>query len=796
MKQVFTLTVLVLLGGWLVAQPVSTFPFVENFDAFPTSPQGSGNEPNPNAFPNGWVNEQTDDGPQDWYAGVGNTPSANTGPTGDHTTGSGVYLYIEDSGRDNDEVSLLTPFFNLTSLGNGRLAYWVHSNANVAGAFYGGDSSFNDLKVDYFDGVNWTNLDSVGVLGTGWTERILDISALPTFVRFRFRVNNNNFGDFVHDIAIDDVSVYNQPDIDGAVISAAATLTTPSGYTQAPVSQGPGYQLSGSIQNRGLQTLTNLVFKADFGTYVDSATLASLASFQTADLTMPGMFMPTVASPGTFSLSATENDTFPENDAITIAVTDSVFARDDSTANGGLGFTGGSGIFGNMFELTQPDVLTSVSYFLNSSTLGDSIRILLYGFGNDIPGQPDTLGGLLDSSAYFTISQLGWNTSVFPCQIPLAPGQYFIAVEQVNLNNLGFGYDLDNFQPGVTFFGDGVGPWTDYANLPASLQGHNLLRMNFGPTSGTSLTADATAICPGDSVILTASGSGIFNWGGPNVPPAIGNSITVFPDSASTYLVSLVDPGGCFSIDSIEINVGAPPTVSLSGDSLVCAGSPATLTAAGGVSYLWSTGETTETISPAPTALTTYVVTVSDAFGCSTTDSVTVRVNDTPTVSLDSTLAFFGIANGTATATPAGGTPPYTFLWDDPAAQDSATATGLTPGTYSVTVTDANGCSVTGTVNVTEATTAIEGQLEAGLIQVFPNPVQEYLILRGLEAFGPQAEVRVTVLDLQGREVLRAVRHNEQELRLDLPATLPDGVYMIDLQSETLRAQARVVRQR
>ncbi|RMG73477.1 MAG: hypothetical protein D6722_03745, partial [Bacteroidetes bacterium] len=267
MKHLFTFLLGLLIGGSLLAQPVSSYPYIQNFDGFTPGVQGSGNEPNPNPFPAPWENETTDDGPQDWYAVSGSTPSGSTGPSSDHTTGSGLYLYVEDSGRDNDTVSVLSPFFNLTSLGNGRLAFWVHSNANVAGAFYGGDSSYNDLKVDYFDGSSWTNLDSIGVLGTGWTERIIDISGLPTFVRFRFRVNNNNFGDFVHDIAIDDFSVYNQPDIDGAVIQASATLMSPSGYTLAPVSQGPSYALSGDIQNRGLQTLTNLVLKADFADY-------------------------------------------------------------------------------------------------------------------------------------------------------------------------------------------------------------------------------------------------------------------------------------------------------------------------------------------------------------------------------------------------------------------------------------------------------------------------------------------------------------------------------------------------
>ncbi|MEZ4850813.1 MAG: hypothetical protein R3B93_19790 [Bacteroidia bacterium] len=62
--------------------------------------------------PTGWVNATTEDDAQDWYAVTGSTPSGNTGPTGDHTSGSGVYLYVEDSGAgaNNDSVILFTPF--------------------------------------------------------------------------------------------------------------------------------------------------------------------------------------------------------------------------------------------------------------------------------------------------------------------------------------------------------------------------------------------------------------------------------------------------------------------------------------------------------------------------------------------------------------------------------------------------------------------------------------------------------------------------------------------------------------
>jgi len=73
------------------------------------------------------------------------------------------------------------------------------------------------------------------------------------------------------------------------------------------------------------------------------------------------------------------------------------------------------------------------------------------------------------------------------------------------------------------------------------------------------------------------------------------------------------------------------------------------------------------------------------------------------TLATDSTeVSCFGGNDGTATVTVSGGTTPYTYLWDDPLFQTTATATGLSAGTYIVTVTDDGGCTVTDTVIVTE----------------------------------------------------------------------------------------------
>lgn len=91
-----------------------------------------------------------------------------------------------------------------------------------------------------------------------------------------------------------------------------------------------------------------------------------------------------------------------------------------------------------------------------------------------------------------------------------------------------------------------------------------------------------------------------------------------------------------------------------------------------------------------------YTVIVEDANGCQF--PVAVTVNEPPVLTANaSTVADAsgaGLCDGIVTVTPAGGTSPYTYLWDDPLGQTTQTAGGLCAGTYCVTVTDANGCTV------------------------------------------------------------------------------------------------------
>src|SRR5205807_1236741 len=99
----------------------------------------------------------------------------------------------------------------------------------------------------------------------------------------------------------------------------------------------------------------------------------------------------------------------------------------------------------------------------------------------------------------------------------------------------------------------------------------------------------------------------------------------------------------------------------------------------------------------------TYTVTVTDANGCSITS--TTIITEPPVLTAAATtvsniLCFSG-NNGTATVNPGGGVGPYGYQWS-PAGGNTQTTNNITAGTYTVTVTDANGCSITSTTIITE----------------------------------------------------------------------------------------------
>ena len=169
------------------------------------------------------------------------------------------------------------------------------------------------------------------------------------------------------------------------------------------------------------------------------------------------------------------------------------------------------------------------------------------------------------------------------------------------------------------------------------------------------------------------------------------------------------------------VTVFTSPTADAGTGASICPGESVDLTASGsggggGYSYAWSTGGNTATISVNPATTTNYTVTVTDANGCTDDDIVTVRGADNPTATASGESVCSG-EDFSLSSSVSGGNAPYTYSWSGPSGFTStdadpfiAAGSGSYPGVgthaYSVTVTDANGCTAIANTTATVAAPA------------------------------------------------------------------------------------------
>ncbi|MCO4821104.1 MAG: T9SS type A sorting domain-containing protein, partial [Flavobacteriaceae bacterium] len=196
------------------------------------------------------------------------------------------------------------------------------------------------------------------------------------------------------------------------------------------------------------------------------------------------------------------------------------------------------------------------------------------------------------------------------------------------------------------------------------------------------VTADAGAdqtICSGSEAILTASGGDTYLWSTGETT----TSITVNPNETITYSVTVTD-GITTDIDEVTVFVNPVPAANAGTNVTISEGESTTLTASGGDTYLWSTGETTQSITVIPNATATYSVTayIND---CEASDEVTVTVEAYENVTADAGADQTICIGSEAQLTASGGD---TYLWSTGATTASITVSPNANLTYSVSVSD------------------------------------------------------------------------------------------------------------
>jgi Secretion system C-terminal sorting domain/Calx-beta domain len=282
-------------------------------------------------------------------------------------------------------------------------------------------------------------------------------------------------------------------------------------------------------------------------------------------------------------------------------------------------------------------------------------------------------------------------------------------------------------------------------------------------------TTSSASICVGNTATLSGTGAATYNWLPGNLS---GASVTVTPAATQTYTLTGTDANGCVNTSTVAVTVNALPTVTASTSSAsICVGNTATLSGTGASTYNWLPGNISgSSVTVTPSATTTYTVTGTNAAGCTNTSTVAVTVNALPTVAATTSAASICDGN-TATLS---GTGAVTYNWlPGNLSGASVTVTPAATQTYTVTGTNAAGCTNTSTVAVTvnalptvSATTSaasicagntatlsgtgattynwLPGNLSGASVTVTPSATQTYTVI-GTNAAGCTNASTVTV---------------------------------------------------
>ena len=449
-------------------------------------------------------------------------------------------------------------------------------------------------------------------------------------------------------------------------------------------------------------TPTNLLCNND-----NSGNIVLTASGGTGILTYNwsnGETTPTISNlaAGTYIFTITDASNCFEVDSVTITeptvLTSSTTSTDISCfgANDGTGTVTASGgtttysyIWSNgMSSATTTGLGSGVTYVTvtdaNGCTTIDSVTILEpTQIVTNVTGTDATCNGLTDGTAIITVIG-GVSGYTYTWDGTLATD---------TVSNLGAGwhYVLVTDATGCTAL-DSI-----LTNEPAPI---------VLSTSMTSVSCSGGN--DGTATVTANGGAGGFSYQWNTSPSQF--TVTATNLTTGTYIVTVTDANGCFNVDSIAVTTPNPLIGTLAGTNVDCFGAATgaiTTSTTGGVgpyTYAWNNGATTPNLTNITAGI--YTVTITDANGCNINQTIDILQPLAPiSIILDKVdVTCNGGNNGIATAAVSGGTAPYQYSWNTTPQQVTAVATGLAAGTYTLTVTDANGCQQVASIAILQPT--------------------------------------------------------------------------------------------
>lgn len=296
--------------------------------------------------------------------------------------------------------------------------------------------------------------------------------------------------------------------------------------------------------------------------------------------------------------------------------------------------------------------------------------------------KPSPSGYIIPISITGTAPNNGGDYPVVPTNVVIPAGQDSAAIE-------------------IAPYYDGIAEGTEYVRIifPRSicLTDYDTVIINIRDNMPMHpIVSSDTAIICGDTANLYVIDSGgiapyTYTWSNGDTASIIGVSPTI----TSQFYINITDVCDTTYADSVKVSVLTPHFANAGNDTTICIGEFVDLTASGGNSYIWSTGDITPTITVAPLDTTTYYVTVTDV--CSDIDTVRVDVNPLPIViatSLSDSICFGDTAVLDVTGA-------FKYFWASDPVDPTLVGQETFPNpvvkpllntTYYVTGTDVNGC--------------------------------------------------------------------------------------------------------
>ena len=520
------------------------------------------------------------------------------------------------------------------------------------------------------------------------------------------------------------------------------------------------------------------------GTYSYDWTPASmLTSSNVASPTTISMTLSTI-----FTLVVSDTNSCSNSDDVTVNVgiggpltlnpkasPDTICAGEQVQLNALVGGGSGSYLFAwtsnpsGFIDITANPIVsptTTTTYYINvfdgTNTISDSVKVVV----GDIPL-------VVISGAKNVYCDNGISDTL----IGLPAGGTFFGTGMIN----------DEFNPVLA----GIGAHQVIYKYTSVLGCSNsdTLDVNVVGAPAVNAGSDIIVACGGTGgMIGTPSVNGLnYLWGptsglvDPNAAETNAN-----PSMSTLYTLTVTDQAtNCMNTDDVQVDVTGAPAVIVSNDTIICSGTPVTISASGSSlnKYIWSNGVTTASFTVSPMQTTVYTVVVSDTSACTTTDSVVVTVNN-PSLFLGPDIT---IVDTTSVILDAG----YGYVDYDWSTGDKTQSIIIEPylnaqlgiNKYSVLVTDVYGCQASDSIYINYVLSIVEASKDVSF-GVYPNPTKGIfnVVIEGTVA----QSFNLEIMNLEGRLIeSRKIYVNQAQYTEQFNlSTYPKGVYIIRLMNE------------